>query len=231
MEALVYITRATIMLLVAWFALRIIGKKSIAQMTSYELAGVMLLTTVAAEPLVFKVVSKASLGTLFIALLVVIIGSLSLRKSLYNLDMKPDIIIQNGKVNRDVLKRNQMNLPLLLSMLRLKGYAKLSDVEFALIEPNGQISALPKAGCRPVQPNDMQLQPENEGLPLPVIIDGEIQYNNLSYAHLTTEWLKTQLTQANIQNPEDVFVAQLTAQNKLYFTLYQEANPAPPSMN
>jgi len=222
MYIVTYLLRAFIMLMVTWLALRIVGKKSIAQMTSYELAGIMLLTTVAAEPLVFKVVSKASIGALFIALVVLAVGALSLRKKFYNADMRPDVIIQNGKIYKEALKRNKMNLPLFLSMLRLKGYANVSDIEFAVIEPNGQISAIPKSASRPLQPSDMQIQPQFEGIPLPVIIDGEIQYNNLKYVNLNAEWLQQELKKANISTASDVFLAQLNSQNQLYLSLYKD---------
>ncbi len=221
MEAIAYIFRIVVMMTVTWFALRLIGKKSIAQLTSYEFAGIMLLTTIAAEPLVFKIASKAAVGSLAIAVCVLLIGKLSLNSKFYNVDMKPDILIQNGKVNKEALKNNKMNVSLLLSMLRLKGYANLSDIAYAIIEPDGQISVIPLPQSRPVQPSDMQIQTQEEWLPLPIILDGEIQYNNLKYAGFTPDWLMNQLKQANA-NPQDVFVAQLNSKKQLYFSLYKD---------
>ena len=222
MEVLAYLLRATLMLLVSWTALRIIGKKTIAQMTSYELVGLMLLTTVAAEPLVFKIGTKASIGTLFIALLVILISKLSLKKFFYNADMKTEIVIENGKLKRDVLERNKMNVQLLLSLLRLKGYAKISDVDYAIIETDGEISVLPKSTSRPVQPQDMQLSPPYEPLPLPLILEGEILYSNLRYANLTKEWLNAELEKADIKMPDEIFVAQLIGINQLYICKYSD---------
>jgi uncharacterized membrane protein YcaP (DUF421 family) len=57
-----------------------------------------------------------------------------------------------------------------------------SDVEFAIIEPNGNRSVIPKSQARPVLTRDLQINTEYEGLALPLILDGEIQYNNLKYA-------------------------------------------------
>lgn len=227
MELLSYLARALALLMVTWLALRIIGKKSIAQMTSYELSGIMLLTTVAAEPLVYKVVSKAAIGTLFIALVVLLLGVLSLRNKFYNVDMRPDVVVMNGKVNRTLLKKNKMNVSLLMSMLRLKGYADVSQIDYAIIEPNGQISVLPKAQYRPLQTSDMQISPQEMGLPLPVILDSEIQYNNLKYAGLTTEWLKTELRKVGVM-AEDVLLAQVNLQKQLMLSLYSEQPTAQP---
>ncbi len=189
MEALIYIVRCVIVLLFSWFCVRLMGKKSFSQLTSYDFTALMILANVAAEPLVFKINSKAFLGSLTIAVIAVIIGWISLRKRFYNFDAKPDIIIVNGKVDKAALKRNRMNLPFLLSLLRLQGYAKVSDVEFAIIEPDGNLSVIPTSQSRPVTPNDLKLATQYEGITLPLIIDGEIQYNNLKFAKLDTAWL------------------------------------------
>lgn len=77
-------------------------------------------------------------------------------------------------------KLNQMNLPFLLSMLRLKGYANLSEIEYAIIEPNGNDSVIPKSQVRPVKPKDMRIQTPYEGISLPLINDGWIIRDNLN---------------------------------------------------
>jgi len=83
---------------------------------------------------------------------VVIIGWISLRTKFYNLDAEPDIVIVNGKIDKEALKKNRMNLPFLLSLLRLQGYSKISDVEFAIIEPDGNLSVIPTSQSRPITP-------------------------------------------------------------------------------
>ena len=119
MTIALYILRCILMLLITWLGIRIIGKKSIAQMTGYELAGILLLSTVAAEPLVYKVASKALIGVITLALTTLFVGWLSLRPKMYNLDSKPDIVVAKGKVMRNELKKNKMNVSFLKSNLRL----------------------------------------------------------------------------------------------------------------
>lgn len=223
-EIIVYMARCLIMLLATWTAVRIVGKKTIAQMTSYELAGILLLTTAAAEPLVFKVPSKATVGAFTVALGTIAIGWLSLKKGFYNIDSKPGIVVVNGKIDKKVLKDNKMNLPFLLSQLRIKGYSKVSDVEFAIIEPNGNISVIPKSQSRPVKPTDLQLDTKYEGLALPLVIDGEIQYANLKYANLDTNWLNNEIKKGGAEKVEQVFLAELDTQGKLYIDLYSDKN-------
>jgi len=230
MEALIYILRCVIVLLFSWFCVRVIGKKSISQLTSYDFTALMIMANVAAEPLVFKVSSKAFLGSVTIAVVAVIIGRISLKKSFYNFDAKPDIIIVNGKIDKDALKRNRMNLPFLLSLLRLQGYAKASDVEFAIIEPDGNLSVIPTSQSRPVTPNDLKISTPYEGITLPLIIDGEIQYNNLKFAKLDTSWLSQEIIKFGASKAEDVFLAELDTSGKLNIDLYKESNDNKPGI-
>lgn len=125
-------------------------KKSIAEMTSYDLAAIMLLTTVAAEPLVYKIMSKATVGVFAILVATVFLGNLSLKKFFYNIDAKPTIVITEGKIIEKELKKSRMNVPLLLSELRIKGYQNVSDVKYAIIEPSGKLSVIPDPQASPV---------------------------------------------------------------------------------
>jgi uncharacterized membrane protein YcaP (DUF421 family) len=222
MEALIYIFRCAIVLLFSWLCVRLIGKKSISQLTSYDFTALMILANVAAEPLVFKISSKAFLGSLTIAAGAVIIGWLSLQRRFYNFDTKPDIVIANGKVDKEALKRNRMNLPFLLSVLRLQGYAKVSDIEFAIIEPDGNLSVIPTSQSRPVTPNDLKIDTQYEGISLPLIIDGEIQYNNLKFARLDVAWLKQEIKKSGASGAEDIFLAELDTTGKLKMDLSKD---------
>lgn len=230
MGFLTYGFRAFIMFLVTWLGVRLLGKKTVAQMTSYDFAAVLLLTTTAAEPLVYKIPSKAAYGVLVIACLAVFMGRLSLKKLFYNADQKPSIVIVNGKIDKKVLKQNEMNIPLLLSQLRIAGYARVSDIEFGIIEPSGSLSVIPKSQNRAVTPNDLKLETKYEGLALPLVLDGEIQYQNLHYAKLDVTWLKNELKKQGDITPEDVFLAELDSQGKLYIDIYDKATEkmAPP---
>ena len=160
----------------------------------------------------------------------VFIGWLSLRKGFYNVDAKPSILIANGKILREELRQNRMNIPFLLSLLRLQGYANLSAVEYAILEPNGNLSVLPKSQNRPVQPKDLQINTEYEGLALPLIMDGEIQYNNLKYAKLSTDWLYQEIKKAGAPNPEAIFLAELKSTGELYIDHKQQGKIMNPNI-
>ncbi len=228
MEIVSFIIRCIFVTLSAWIGVRIIGKRSISQMTSYDLAALMILANVAAEPLVYKVTSKSFLGSIIIALIAMILGYISLNKRFYNLDTRPDILIVNGKVDKGALKRNRMNLPFLLSLLRVQGHTSVSDVEFAILEPNGNLSVISKSQNRSITPKDLKISTEYEGIPLPLIIDGEIQYNNLKYAKLNIDWLSQEINKIGVDKVEKIFLAELKTTGELSIDLFSDNRKKPP---
>lgn len=222
MNILIYGYRVLMMYLVTWLGIRLIGKKSIAQLTTNDLAGILLLTTIASEPLVHKVATKATEGILLIAGLCIVVGKISLKKRFYNVEMRPTFVIKDGKILKEELKNNHMNIPTLLSELRLVGYANVQEIAYAIIEPNGKLSVFPKAPYRQLYPLDFNLTPPKEQITIPLIIDGEIQYNNLKFIKKTTFWLKEELNKQNIQDEQEVLLAQLDSQERLYVNLVNE---------
>lgn len=219
MDFLVYAIRCIFVLLVSWAGVRIIGKKSIAEMTAYDLVAIMLLTTVAAEPLVYKIVSKATVGVFIIAVVAFLIGMLSLKRYFYNVDNRPSVLVVHGKIIEKELKRAQLNVPLLMSELRVLGYQNISDIAYAIIEPNGKMSVVPKSQARPLEPRDMSIPTAPVQLSFAVIIDGEVIYDNLRYFKKDVAWLKKQLQAFNVGNVQDVFYAEIDSQGQLHVNM------------
>ncbi|MFZ5645503.1 MAG: DUF421 domain-containing protein [Bacillota bacterium] len=91
------------------------------------------------------------------------------------------------------MKREHITISHLLAELRLAGYTSLNDVQYAILEETGQISVIPKPDKRPLQPSDLAMTPTDEGLPITLVIDGEIIDRNLSMAKRDREWLDSQL--------------------------------------
>lgn len=215
---IIYVVRVILMFITVWLGVRIIGKKSIAEITSYDLVAIMLFTTVAAEPLVYKVTSKATVGVIVVVGLAVLVGRLSLRKSFYNFDTDPLILVANGKINMKNLKIGRMNIPLLLSELRVKGFQNVSDMQLVVLEPTGKVSAIPKPANRPIQPSDMNITKGTEGLALPFIIDGQIQKTNLDYANLDMTWLEMKLDDLGYQ-AHDILILEMNSQGQITYQL------------
>lgn len=104
---------------------------------------------------------------------------------------KPSVIIEKGKVNFKEMVRQRYTMDDLLFELRQKSIKSLESIEYALLEPNGKLSIFEK-----------KLFDKN--VPLPLIVDGQIQYSTLRLIGKNKLWLKTQLFDKQL-TPEDVF--------------------------
>ena len=101
----------------------------------------------------------------------------------------PTILVQDGKILENNLKKMKFDINDMLEEIRISGYFDLSQVEYAILEPNGEVSILPKTEYRPITPKDMKIKVGREGLCSNVIIDGKIMHNNLKNINKDEKWL------------------------------------------
>lgn len=105
----------------------------------------------------------------------------------------PTILIQDGKILETNLRKMKFDINDMLEEIRSAGYFDLSQVEYAVLEANGQVSILPKPEYRPITPSDMKIKVNKEGLCCNAIIDGKIMHNNLKNINKDEKWLMNQL--------------------------------------
>lgn len=98
----------------------------------------------------------------------------------------------------------------------------MADVEFAILETNGQLSVLKKSQQQPVNRNDLNLQTYYEDLSRKVISEGKVLKKNLKEVNLTEEWLKKELKKQGITRIEDVMYAALDTQGNLFVDKYKD---------
>ena len=122
-----------------------------------------------------------------------------------------------------MLRKARYNLDDLLQELRLKNIFDLNDVEFAIIESNGQLSVILKSQVRPIQPKDMGITTQYEGMATILIEDGNIVKDNLERSKLDILWLSNELKKQGINSPSDVYVAMLNTQGQLYVSRKNES--------
>lgn len=174
--------------------LRVTGKKAVSQMHTYDLLYIFVLTNIISTPVENDHLGKA----IIYAGITVILYKIFIRLSLHNklrwiLNESPTVLIHNGDIDRKGLKKARMPINELLSHLRVKGYTDIQNIAIAIMEETGNISVIPKADYRPVQPNDLNISVKKEYLPIPLIMDGQIVYHNLKYLQLDREWLLNEL--------------------------------------
>jgi uncharacterized membrane protein YcaP (DUF421 family) len=216
----VAILRTIILYSIVVLILRLMGKRQVGQLQPFELVIIIMISELAAIP-------SEELGTPLISGLVpvCVLSLLGITISLLSLKSekargficgRPTILINKGHILEDELRRLRYNLSDLLEQLRSKNIASLADVEYAILETNGQLSVFPKAMKRPATPEDHNLQVPEENFAYTLIMDGRLQRKNFLDANVTEKWLLEELKKANIEDPKDVFIATLDTNGKIF---------------
>lgn len=223
---LIIFGRTAILYLAAVVVIRLMGKRQIGQLQPFELVITIIIAELVVIPMQDKDVPLVeglvpALTLLFLQYLVslVLMKSEGARAIVCGM---PSILVHNGRIVENELRRLRYNLSDLLEQLRVKGFPEVMDVEFAVLETNGDLSVIPKSQKRPVQPEDLQLETNYEGLPLPLIIDGKVKTRSLRNARLNRQWLETEIQKHGVQRPRDILYASLSTDGTLFV---QPRNP------
>ena len=218
---LISFVRTAILYLLVIIVMRIMGKRQIGELQPFELVIAIMISDLASVamqntgvPLVNGIIP---ILTLLVAQLLFSYIGLKSAKTRAIISGRPTVLIENGKLKEQALKKEMFTINELLEQLRIKNISNISDVEFAILETNGQLSVIPKSQKRPLNPEDLNIQTEYEGLPLDLIVDGNVNTANLKTANLDEKWLSDELKKFAVENIKDVLFASLDSSGNLYF--------------
>ncbi|WML47597.1 DUF421 domain-containing protein [Neobacillus sp. PS3-34] len=207
---------AIVIFIAGYLYLRITGKKAVAQMHTFDLLYILILTNIISTPLEANKMGKALIYAGIIVILYKIFVRLSLNNKLrWILYESPTVLIHNGDIDRKGLKKVRMPMNELLSQLRVQGYTDTQNIAIALMEGSGSISVIPKSDYRPVQPTDLNLKVKKEYVPIPLIMDGQILDHNLKYLQLDRGWLLNEVDKMG-KTVEKIMLATFLENRKLY---------------
>lgn len=128
---------------------------------------------------------------------------------------KPIMLIDQGNILYDGLKRIRFDINDLLRELRSQGYFDITQINYAILESNGMLSVLPKAADRPATAAEAGLTPAENGIKANIIIDGKILKNNLKAMNKDEAWLNGELNAQKIQRIKDILLATLSDKGEL----------------
>jgi uncharacterized membrane protein YcaP (DUF421 family) len=203
------------------FLTLLLGKKQLGQLTIFTYITGIALGNIAGDMVVHRDIKLIDgvAGLVMWALLTFIVELISLKSSKARvfLDGEPSIVIKKGTIMQKELAKNRLNMDDLTMLLRINNIFSIQDVDYAILEPNGQLSVLKKSSLESITKKDMQIQLESRNyLPTEIIVDGKLVNKNLKELNLNNEWLNQQLKQANIYSVKDVFFAELQIDGSLY---------------
>jgi uncharacterized membrane protein YcaP (DUF421 family) len=206
---------------IALFTLtKLLGKTQISQITTFDFISSLLL-----GELVGNGLFDPEVGILQIGFVVLLWGGLMYITEIITQKYKstrsfiegsPSIIVYNGKLIRDVMKKNKLDINQLQHLLRAKDVFSMQEVEFAILETNGTLSVLKKSSFQTPSRKDLELAPQDVALSTTLINDGEVIYDNLLEKNLTEEWLLQELKEQDFEHVEDVFYAEYIKGEKLF---------------
>lgn len=210
---------------------RVLGRRFVHGRTGWERASGTVLALLAAATAVNLV--SLPLGVIAIStwlILLILIGLLMERSKMIRdlLVGKEVVVVQHGKVLEDHLKEARMTPEDFLRELRTKKVFQVADVEFAVMESDGEINVLLKSDKRPLTPIDLGVHAEAATAPQTVLLDGKILDEGLSNLGLSRDWLQTELSKIGVLK-ENVLIGQVDSSGDLYVDLFDDAVniPAP----
>ena len=229
----VILLRSSGLVILTLFIARLMGKRLLARMTLFELVtGVAIAVIIAAISLDLVVNPLNAWLALAVWILVpALIYFLALKYKIVRdlVQGGETVLIKQGKVMEDQLLAARLTSEDLLSQLRQKNAFNIADVEFAVMEPGGDLSVLLKKDRQPVTPLTLGLPAVQAGVPQTVMLDGVVMDGPLTALGLNRGWLNTELQKAGVA-PENVFIAQVDAAGQLYLDLF-DVHPGAPAKN
>ncbi|HUC92762.1 MAG TPA: DUF421 domain-containing protein [Paenibacillus sp.] len=142
------------------------------------------------------------------------------------LDSKATVLIKDGKIMEDNLKKERLTTDELMEQLRTKKVFKAADVEFAVMEPSGDINVLLTKENQPLTPKHLGIKVSPEQEPQTVIMDGQIMDEPLATIGLNREWLDAELEKLGVAI-ENVFLGQVDSYGQLYVDLFDDQIKVP----
>ena len=211
---LVVFIRSIILYVAVLISLRVMGKGEIAEMNCFDLVITLLIAEVASTPmenndipLLYGIASL--IGLVFIQTVISVI-SLKFRSISRFVSGKPSILINKGKIDYKILKKEKITIDELLEQLRIQGYFNIKYVQYALLETDGNLSVVPTTNYNSTP------SVEYKHMPISLRQDGKIIKESLKSIQEDETWLNNILKSHHIDNVKDVLLCVLDEYDKIF---------------
>lgn len=206
----ILIIKGFVSIIYLFFVIKVLGKKQITELNIFDYVIGISLGNIAAEMTVNKDITMingivAMTVYAIVSLFISYITSKSILARRFIVGF-PIVLIENGKISKEQLKKVKIDLNDLLQDARENGYFDLSEIEYAIMEVSGKVSFLPKSKYKPVTLNDMKIKANNKGIVANLVIDGNIMYNNLKAINRDSKWLIERLKKEGYNKIEDILL-------------------------
>lgn len=212
--------RTVILYFAILISMRIMGKRQLGEMEISEFIVAALIADLAATPLQDIGIPLLN-GLVPIIIMfcfeIIIAGlnmrSVKLRKLTYG---RPEIIVRGGKIIREAMQKNRFTLDELMQELRAQGLTDTAQVEYAVLETNGQLSIILKSGDQPVTASQMGVVGDDVSYAHIIINEGRILDNNLELLGRDRRWLSNELKRQNFRSADEVYILTLSESGRVF---------------
>ena len=209
---------------------KLIGKKQISELSFFEYVSGITIGSIAGEIIMGLDNHWASgiLSILIFGLVTLFADILSLKSKSFRdfFEGKGTIFIKDGKILEDNLKKERYSIDDLSSLLRQKNVFKAADVEFAVLEPRGDLSIMLKKENQPLTAKDLQLNLPQEKEPQTVIMDGKILNDPLAESGKTRKWLDMEIEKLGL-TIDNIFLGQIDSYGELSVDIFDDSLKVP----
>lgn len=210
-EALSIIPRSIVSLVTLFIATKILGKKQVSELSLFDYCiGISIgnftaeMILVLENQLINGVVAILTFGILGYLISYLTMKSMTLRRLFFGI---PTIIMQEGKIDYNALKKLNIDINDFLEQTRNAGYFDLNEISYAVMEANGKISFLPKDEYKKPTKKDLNLKKEKESLSANIIIDGNLMKENITETDRSYEWFIKELKIKGFTTYENILLA------------------------
>ena len=203
------ITDTIIIYFVLTVTVRLMGKRELGELQLSEVISSLLLSEIAATSItnpeipIIKPLTAIAIILIFEVTIPILMSRFSFLKFIF--EGKPSYIIYKGELSQKEMKKNRITIDELLASLHSSGYSDISELDYVILEPNGQLSVFPKAAYKNPSVSDLKLTVENSGIAHTLIIDGKISYKTIENLNMSKDDVINLLTQYN-GKPESTFL-------------------------
>lgn len=217
----IVLIRTIILYSLVVLVIRLMGKSQIGELQPYELVITIMISDLASLPMQDTRLPLL-LGIIpIITLLIVktILAQLQQKSPFIRklIDGEPCIIIKEGKINLKTLKSQRININDVLEELRLSGYFNINDIQYAILENNGQISVFPKAKKQPVCKEDMNIESKDDQLPVLLLLNGKLIKASFEKLNKDAKWFEVLLDKQKAPPKDELYIAMLDSSGKLFY--------------
>jgi uncharacterized membrane protein YcaP (DUF421 family) len=224
------IVRSFVFLALLFFMTKILGKKQISELSFFEYVSGITIGSIAGEAItgLEKNMFQGMAAIIIFSLATLIADILALKSKSFRdfIEGRGTVFIKDGKVLEENLKKEKYSIDELSALLRQKDIYRVADVEFAVLEPRGTLSALLKKENRPLTPKDLQMKVPTEKEPQTVIMDGNILDEALRSAGKSRGWLESELEKLQL-TLDNVFIGQVDSYGELTVDIYDDKIQVP----